>query len=145
MHGTDKHTKGFNTWSQLVSMIFCQFADYTSLREISSGLHSNNSNLNHLYILCTPFMSNIAYQKEKRSCAFFRECYYKLLNYFRQHVRFSRHKFHFKNTVDIHIWTALIIILLFAVLKQQATYKWHFSNIVSSLRLSTFTKIDLYQ
>ncbi|WP_455536925.1 DUF4372 domain-containing protein [Prevotella koreensis] len=50
-HGTDKHTKGFNTWSQLVSMIFCQFADCTSLREISSGLHSNNSNLNHLYIL----------------------------------------------------------------------------------------------
>ena len=49
------------------------------------------------------------------------------------------------NAVEIQIWTALITILLFAVLKQQATYKWHFSNLVSSLRLNTFTKIDLYQ
>ena len=49
------------------------------------------------------------------------------------------------NAVEIQIWTALITILLFAVLKQQATYKWHFSNLVSSLRLNTFTKIDLYK
>ena len=49
------------------------------------------------------------------------------------------------NAVEIQIWTALITILLFAVLKQQATYKWHFSNLVSSLRLNTFTKINLYQ
>ena len=46
--------------------------------------------------------------------------------------------------VEIQIWTALITILLFAVLKRQATYKWHFSNLVASLRLNTFTKIDLY-
>ena len=46
-HGTDKHAKGFNTWSHLVSMIFCQFADCVSLREISNGLHSANGNLNH--------------------------------------------------------------------------------------------------
>ena len=36
-HGTDKYAKGFNTWSHLVSMIFCQFADCVSLREISMG------------------------------------------------------------------------------------------------------------
>ncbi|MDY3851690.1 MAG: DUF4372 domain-containing protein, partial [Prevotella sp.] len=39
-HDTDKHSKGFNTWSHLVSMIFCQFADCVSLREISNGLRS---------------------------------------------------------------------------------------------------------
>lgn len=49
------------------------------------------------------------------------------------------------NAVQIQIWTALITILLFAVLKQQATYKWHFSNLVASLRLNTFTKMDLCQ
>ena len=48
------------------------------------------------------------------------------------------------NAVEVQIWSALITILLFAVLKQQATYKWHFSNLVASLRLNTFTKIDLY-
>lgn len=49
------------------------------------------------------------------------------------------------NAVEIQIWTALITILLFAMLKQHAEYKRHFSNLVSSLRLNTFTKIDLYQ
>ena len=27
--GTDKHCKGYNTWIQLVSMIFCQFSNCT--------------------------------------------------------------------------------------------------------------------
>ena len=66
--------------------------------------------------------------------------------------RSIKQNFHIKNfvgtssnAVEIQIWTALITILLFAVLKQQATYKWHFSNLVLSLRLNTFTKIVLYQ
>ena len=100
-HGTDKHSKGFNTWSHLVSMIFCQFADCVSVREISNGLHSANGNLNHLGILRAPSKSNIAYQNEKLSCAFFREYYYKLLNYFIQQIRFSRHKFRLKNAVYV--------------------------------------------
>ena len=33
-HGTDKHSKGFNTWTHFVSLVFCQFADYVSLRDI---------------------------------------------------------------------------------------------------------------
>lgn len=96
-HGTDKHAKGFNTWSHLVSMIFCQFADCVSLREISNGLHSANGNLNHLGIPRAPSKSNLAYQNEHRSCAFFRDCYYALLNYFGQQVRFSGRKFRFRN------------------------------------------------
>ena len=43
-HGTDIHAKGFNKWSHLVSMLFCQFADCVSLREISNGLHSAKGN-----------------------------------------------------------------------------------------------------
>ena len=31
---TDKHCKGYDTWSQLVSMVFCQFS--TLLRSFSS-------------------------------------------------------------------------------------------------------------
>ena len=45
--------------------------------------------------------------------------------------------------LSVCLWTALITILLFAVLKRQTTYKWHFSNLVASLRLNTFTRIDL--
>lgn len=65
-------------------MIFCQFVDYVPLREISNGLHSANGNLNHLGIPCAPSKSNLSYQNEKRSCEFFCDCYYALLNYFGQ-------------------------------------------------------------
>ena len=36
--GTDKHCKGYDTWSQLVSMVFCQFSRCDSVRDISNGL-----------------------------------------------------------------------------------------------------------
>lgn len=108
-HGTDKYAKGFNTWSHLVSMIFCQFADCVSLREISNGLRSANGNLNHLGIPRAPSKSNLAYQNEKRSCAFFRDCYYAPLDYFGQQVGFSGRKFRFKNAV--HALDSTIITL----------------------------------
>ncbi len=38
--GTDKHCKGYNTWSRLISMIFCQFSNCDSVRDISNGLKS---------------------------------------------------------------------------------------------------------
>jgi hypothetical protein len=34
-HDTDKHQKGYSSWTQLVSMLFCQFAKSQSLRDIS--------------------------------------------------------------------------------------------------------------
>lgn len=49
-----------------------------------------------------------------------------------------------RNAVEIQIWTALITMLLLAFLKQKAAYQWHFSNLVSSLRLNTFTKMELW-
>lgn len=33
----DKHHKGINSWTHLISMHFCQFAKADSLREISNG------------------------------------------------------------------------------------------------------------
>ena len=95
----DAHAKGFNSWSHLVSMIFCQFADCVSLREISNGLHSANGNLNHLGIPRAPSKSTLSYQNERRSCDFFRDCYYSLLHHFGQQVKFSGRKFRFKNAV----------------------------------------------
>ena len=48
-----------------------------------------------------------------------------------------------RNAVEIQIRTALITILLLSWLRQTAKFPWHLSNLVSSLRLNTFTKIDL--
>ena len=48
-----------------------------------------------------------------------------------------------RNAVEIQIWTALITMLLFSYLRSIAEYPWHLSNLVHSIRLNTFTKIDL--
>ena len=54
---TDKHQKGFSSWTHLVSMLFCQFAKSQSVRDISNGLRSATGNLNHLGVERTPSMS----------------------------------------------------------------------------------------
>lgn len=48
-----------------------------------------------------------------------------------------------RNAVETQIWTALATMLLFCWLKHIARYKWALANLVVSLRLNTFTKIDL--
>ncbi len=35
---TDYRNKGFDSWTHLVSMLFCHFAKSTSVRDISNGL-----------------------------------------------------------------------------------------------------------
>jgi hypothetical protein len=58
---TDKHQKGYNSWTHLVSMLFCQFAKSQSVRDISNGLRSATGNLNHLGIKKAPSKSSISY------------------------------------------------------------------------------------
>jgi len=48
-----------------------------------------------------------------------------------------------RNAVEIQIWTAMLTMLLLTWLKHRAKYKWALANLVVSLRLNTFTKIDL--
>lgn len=65
-HQSDKHQKGFDSWSHLVSMLFCQFANSQSLRDISNGLRSATGNLNHLGMLNAPSKSTLGYQNKNR-------------------------------------------------------------------------------
>lgn len=48
-----------------------------------------------------------------------------------------------RNAVEIQIWTAMVTMLILAWLKHRARYRWALANLVVSLRLNTFTKIDL--
>lgn len=100
-YGVDKYAKGFGPWEHLVCMIFCQFADCESLRDISNGLRSAGGNLNHLGMGKAPGKSTIAYQNERRPPEFFRDCYYALLEYFGQQLRFPKKRFCFKNPVKL--------------------------------------------
>ena len=82
---TDKHQKGYNSWTHLVSMLFCQFAKSQSVRDISNGLRSATGNLNHLGITKAPSKSTISYQNKHRSWKLFRDYYYHLYQYLGQH------------------------------------------------------------
>lgn len=98
-HDTDKHNKGFNSWSHLISMMFCHFAASSSVRDISNGLKSATGNLNHLGGVVAPSKSTLSYQNKNRSCELFKELYYKLLDCFGQHVGFKQVKFKIKSKI----------------------------------------------
>ena len=96
---TDKHQKGFNSWTHLVSMLFCQFAKSQSVRDISNGLRSATGNLNHMGIERAPSKSTISYQNKNRDWELFREYYYQLLGSLGQQAGFKQVKFKIKTKI----------------------------------------------
>jgi hypothetical protein len=96
---TDKHQKGYNSWSQLVAMLFCQFAKSSSLRDISNGLRSATGNLNHLGVNIAPSKSTIGYQNKNRDWELFRDYYYELLKSLGQQAGFKQVKFKIKSKI----------------------------------------------
>jgi len=98
-HETDKHSKGYNGWTHLVSMLFCQFAKSQSVRDISNGLHSATGNLNHLGIQKAPSKSSISYQNKNRNWELFRAYYYQLLGSLGQQAGFKQVKFKIKSKI----------------------------------------------
>lgn len=99
--GTDKHSKGYDTWSQFLSMVFCQFSGCDSVRDISNGLKSATGNLNHLGISRAPSKSTVAYQNARRDSSVFRDIYYALLRYFGQQLQPGHKKFRFKSPIRL--------------------------------------------
>jgi len=79
-YNTDKHCKGFDSWSHLVSMLFMQLSGISSLRDISNGLRSATGNLNHLGMSTAPSKSSISYQNKHRNYEVFMSLYFKLLD-----------------------------------------------------------------
>lgn len=121
-HQSDKHQKGFNSWSHLVSMLFCQFAKSQSVRDISNGLRSATGNLNHLGMLTAPSKSTISYQNKHRSWELFRDYYYLLLDSLGQQVGINRIKFKIKSKIFLLDATTISLCLS---LFDWAKYKTH--------------------
>lgn len=96
---TDKHQKGFTSWPHLISMLFCQFAKSTSVRDISNGLKSATGNLNHLGIASAPSKSTVSYQNKHRDWTLFRDYYYKLLHHLGRQASFRQVKFKIKSKI----------------------------------------------
>jgi len=96
---TDKHQKGYTSWTHLVAMLFCQFAKSQSVRDISNGLRSATGNLNHLGISKAPSKSTISYQNKHRDWELFRDYYYQLLKQLGQQAGFKQVKFRIKSKI----------------------------------------------
>ena len=106
---TDKGCKGFDSWTHLVSMLFCHFAKSTSVRNISNGLRSATGNLNHLGIIKAPSKSSISYQNKRRDADSFKELYYSLLKSLGQQAALKRVKLRIK--VPVYLLDATVVSL----------------------------------
>jgi hypothetical protein len=110
---SDKHQKGYNSWTHLVAMLFCQFAKSQSVRDISNGLRSATGNLNHMGIQKAPSKSSISYQNKHRTWELFREYYYQLFDSLGQQAWFKQIKFRIKSKIflldatTISLWLSL--------------------------------------
>ena len=133
--GTDKHSKGYNTWSQFVSMIFSQFSGCDSVRDISNGLKSATGNLNHLGISRAPSKSTVAYQNARRDSSVFREIYYMLLRHFGQQAEWQHGKFRFK--MPIRLLDSTLITLTLSI------YDWaHYTTKKGAVKMHTLLDYD---
>lgn len=97
--GSDKHNKGYTSWTHLVSMLFCQFAKSQSVRDISNGLRSATGNLNHLGIQKAPSKSSVSYQNKHRDFNIFKSYYFILLKSLGQQAGFKQVKFRIKSKI----------------------------------------------
>lgn len=93
-HKGERHARGFNCWTQFVSMLFCQLARAQSLREICDGLASLDGRLNHLGV-SAPSRSTLAYANQERPWQIYRDIFMKTLERCREVA--PGHKFKFKN------------------------------------------------
>lgn len=79
-HDSDKHHKGINSWTHLVSMLFCHLSSADSVRDISNGLRSTTGNMQHMGISRVPSKSNLSYMNAHRDHLLFRDLYVRLLD-----------------------------------------------------------------
>lgn len=119
---TNKHSKGYDSWTHLVSMLFCQFSKSQSVRDISNGLRSATGNLNHLGISKAPSKSTVSYQNKHRDWTLFRDYYYELQGRLAHLAGFRQTKFKIKSKIFLLDSTTISLCLS---LFDWAKYKTH--------------------
>lgn len=95
-HQAERYSKGFDSWDQFVSMLFCQLAQAKSLREISNGLSSCMGKLRHLGMKEAPKRSTLSYANANRPWEMYQDLFYETLNFCRAKSAL-KHKFRFRN------------------------------------------------
>lgn len=96
---TDKHNKGIDSWTHMVTMLFCQFSKLNSLRDVTNGLRSASGNLNHLGLVKAPSKSSLSYQNQHREWQLFQDYYFKLLHKLSGMANFKQTRFRIKSKI----------------------------------------------
>ena len=65
-HKSDYASKGFSSWGQFISLLFCQLGHAHSLREICDGLAGCEGKLKHLGVSEPPKRSTLSYANKHR-------------------------------------------------------------------------------
>lgn len=94
-HGSDRNSKGFDSWSQFVAMTFCQLGRAQSLREIEQGLASAEGRLQQLGVTEAPKRSTLAYANAHRPWQLYESVFYQLFS--RCQSVAPGHRFRFKS------------------------------------------------
>jgi hypothetical protein len=95
-HDTDKYQKGIDSWTHLITMLFCQFSKLNSLRDVTNGLRSASGNLNHLGLQKAPSKSSLGYQNQHQEWQLFQDYYFVLLNKLSGIAQFKQVRFKIK-------------------------------------------------
>jgi hypothetical protein len=93
---SERQARGFTSWTQFVSMLFCQLGRAHSLREISGGLRSCEGKLKHLGIKA-PNKSTLAYANQHRPWELYQMIFEELLKRCQSQIIPGQRKFRFKN------------------------------------------------
>ncbi len=135
---TDKHNKGINSWTHLVSMLYLHFANSNSLSEISNGLRLSGGNLNHLGITKkVPLKSSLSYINKHRDWHLFHDFFYSVLNEIQSECSFSRKRFKIKLKRKIYALDSTVISLCLSL------YDWaKYRSTKGAVKLHTLLDYD---
>jgi len=134
-HQTDKHEKGINSWTHMVTMLFCQFSKLNSLRDVCNGLKSASGNLNHLGVERAPCKSSLSYQNKHRDWSLFKAYYFKILGKLSGMAKFRQTRFKIKSKILLLDSTTISLCL--------SLYDWaRFRKKKGAIKLHTLLDYD---
>lgn len=89
----DRYTKKFDSFHHLVSMLYAQFENCSSLREVEIGMLACMDKLTHLGIIHRTKRSTLSEANIRRDPKIFEELYFSILNKYRHILADSRNAF----------------------------------------------------
>lgn len=135
---TDKHNKGINSWTQLVTMLYLHFSKSNTLSEVSNGLRLSGGNLNHLGITKkVPKKTSLSYENKNRDWHLFSEYFQKVLLDIQSQIDFKRERFKFRIKKKIFALDSTVISLCLSL------YDWaKYRSTKGAIKLHTLLDYD---